>query len=245
MAASRALWCGLVELVLPLCCAGCGRHGAAWCPVCASGVGRPRFVGGAGGFAGGMSGFVGGVGGLGGGLPALPPVVAAGRYAGPLRAALLGYKERGRRELAGPLAGQLHAALRGCPLPVAGRCWLVPAPSRRAAVRARGHDHVRTLAERLAELLAAEDEPVGVGGPLRMRGGGRDSVGLSPAARAANLLGRVGVDPSRLPPPGAEVLVIDDVVTTGVTLRHCVAALSEAGVPVRGALVLCDATGAS
>ncbi|GAA5150945.1 ComF family protein [Pseudonocardia eucalypti] len=223
MAAPRALWRGLVELVLPLCCAGCGRHGAAWCPDCAAGVGRPRFVG---------------------GLPALPPVVAAGRYAGPLRAALLGYKERGRRELAGPLAGQLHAALRGCPLPVAERCWLVPAPSRRAAVRARGHDHVRTLAERLAELLAA-NVAVGVGCALRMRGGGRDSVGLSPAARAANLLGRVGVDRSRLPPPGAEVLVIDDVVTTGVTLRHCVAALSEAGVPVRGALVLCDATGAS
>ena len=40
-------------------------------------------------------------------LPGGPPVVAAGRYRGPLRTAVLAYKERGRRDLAGPLAALL------------------------------------------------------------------------------------------------------------------------------------------
>ena len=58
-------------------------------------------------------------------LPGGPGVLAAGRYGGPLRAALLRYKERGRRDLAGPLAELLAAPLQQ--LRAAGRIdWLVP-----------------------------------------------------------------------------------------------------------------------
>jgi len=71
----------LADLVLPRCCVGCGRAGRALCLACTPG-GLLRLE----------------VAGL--------PVVAAGAYAGALRAALIAYKERGRRDLAGPL-GQL------------------------------------------------------------------------------------------------------------------------------------------
>ena len=297
----------LVELVLPADCAGCGGWPAPWCPECASALGPPTAPQ----------------------LPGGPAVVAVGRYRGPLRTALLRYKERGRRDLAGPLAGLLAARLgdlvdapeapcAGPPGPrpsrlarpgsappgpsrdgaaapgsvwpdpvapgsvgpgpvvpgsvgpgpvvpgsvgpgpvppgpvqpgpvppcrtgiggVGPRCWLVPVPSRPAAARARGGDHVLRLCRRLADGRPGwAVEPA-----LRLTGRVRDSVGLTPAERAANLAGRLSVHPSRLPPSGASVVLVDDVVTTGATLRASRNALVRAGFRVLGALVLCDAT---
>lgn len=63
----RVLAAALVDLVLPGDCAGCGAPVAPWCPECAAAIGPPRRVP----------------------LPGGPPVLAAGRYTGPLRAAVL------------------------------------------------------------------------------------------------------------------------------------------------------------
>jgi predicted amidophosphoribosyltransferase len=164
-------------------------------------------------------------------------VLAVGRYTGPLRSALLRYKERGRRDLAGPLGALLAAALDEAvgPAPV----WLVPAPSRRAAARERGGDHVA----RLCRAVAARRPGVRVARPLRLARRARDSVGLDAEQRAANLAGRVRVLPAALPVSGTgTVLLVDDVVTTGATLVTCCDALAGAGVAVGAAVVLCDAT---
>ncbi len=80
---------------------------------------------------------------------------------------------------------------------------------------------------------------------LRVGRGVRDSVGLTPAERARNLDGRVAAVAGRAAaaeiPPNAEVVLVDDVLTTGATARESVRALRSIGLPTHGVLVTCAA----
>lgn len=73
----------------------------------------------------------------------------------------------------------------------------------------------------------------------------RDSVGLTPAERARNLEGRVHAAPGRVAdrgiPANAEIVLVDDVLTTGATARESVRALRHIGLPTHGVLVTCVA----
>ncbi|WP_330228838.1 ComF family protein [Nocardia sp. NBC_00508] len=211
----------LLDLVLPASCAGCGRAGAGWCAKCdAALAGPPVRV-----------------------WPRTDPGVpcwALAPYAGPVRRAVLAAKERGRRDLAEPLGAALAgglAELRSARRPLV----LVPAPSRVVAARRRGGDPVLRSA-RVATRWLPDSRVVSL---LRMGPGVRDSVGLTPAERARNLGGRVTTAPGRVAdwgiPPNAEVVVIDDVLTTGATARESVHALGLMGLPTRGVLVTCAA----
>ena len=72
---------------------------------------------------------------------------------------------------------------------------------------------------------------------LRMRAFTRDSVGLSAGQRQRNIAGRVVL---RGPVRG-EVLLIDDVVTTGATADESVRVLQTAGARVTAVLAIAHA----
>ncbi|MGH3831409.1 MAG: ComF family protein [Pseudonocardiaceae bacterium] len=215
----------LLDLLLPVECGGCRVPGPLLCASCEGLLGAPVQV----------SALC---------YEAGPPVYALGLYQGRLRAALLAYKERGRRDLAGPLGGALARGLLRLPLhPESGGAgvWLVPVPSRRSAAAARGGQHVELLARRAAAALAGMGVAAAVAPALRVSFGVRDSVGLAAAARQANLAGRVLPRRAGRPPAGTPVVLVDDVVTTGATAAACTATLLRMGVEIPAIVVLAAA----
>jgi predicted amidophosphoribosyltransferase len=101
---------------------------------------------------------------------------------------------------------------------------------------------VARLARALAATRAATRPPIRVAQVLALARRTRDSVGLDAAERAANLAGALRVRHAALPPPGSRVVLLDDIVTTGATLRACRDTLTAGGVIVEAAVALCDAT---
>lgn len=210
---------GALDLLLGGVCVGCRRPGRLLCADCLADL-------------------------PGDAAPAWPTPTPAGlvepwaaaAYAGTVRAMVLGLKERGLLGLAAPLALLLAGAV-GSELPAGGPLVLVPVPSRPATVRARGHDPTHTITVRAARHLARAGHDVEVRRLLRQRRGVADQAGLDAAARAANLSGSMRTRESvvrlaRLRQRPARLVVCDDVLTTGSTVREAQRALEDAGLDV-------------
>lgn len=215
----------LLDLVLPLECGGCGRAGSRWCELCRAELSAVP-------------------------VPVSPrvsvgvPCWALGGYSGPRRRAVIAAKERGRRDLAVPLGTALGRALHRLrraghlDRPELAPLLLVPAPTRPRAARIRGGDPVTRSAAIAAQHLSRCE----VTSVLAAGRGVRDSVGLSSGARQANLAGRVRCDPRALQPrPEANIVIVDDVLTTGATAAESVRALAAAGLRTTAVLVVASA----
>jgi predicted amidophosphoribosyltransferase len=146
-------------------------------------------------------------------------VEAAASYGGLVRDAVLAMK-RGERAPLDPLAALV------APLVPAGAV-LIPAVTSRRRSAERGFDQSRELARRIAAIRG-----VTVADVLRKRGAPQRGSGRAERlAAAGRFVVRRGV---ALPPAG---ILVDDVLTTGATLRDAAATLERAGVAVRRAVV--------
>jgi predicted amidophosphoribosyltransferase len=167
-------------------------------------------------------------------------VVAASRYAGAVRHAVLAHKERGQLALAAPLGRLLAAAVALESHKVLGRVdaasgpgTIVPVPSNRAVVRSRGQDHAHPRARACGAVLG-----VPVVAALSWSRAVADQAGLSIAGRQGNVAsGMTVVRPERLRRP---VWVIDDVTTSGATLDEAARALTLAGWTPSGLAVVAE-----
>ena len=154
---------------------------------------------------------------------AAPPqraTVVWGEYDGPLRSALLALKHHGHDELAPVLGGRLAALVSQYEWAVDVSA-VVSIPSHPLRRLRRGPSAADALADVTAEVLARPRPQL-----LRRHGRGRQAE----RTRAQRLALRADAFQGRSSDCPESVLVIDDVLTTGSTLRRAAEALYRSGV---------------
>jgi len=208
-----------LDFLFPQWCVGCGRQGEFICPSCrhslprvmpplcprcgkpqSSGVLCPACVGWQAKIDGIRSPF---------------------RFDGVMRQAIHQLKYRNLRALAGPLAELLNDYLVASSIP--GEV-LVPVPLHRKRLRERGYNQSRLLAEELGKLnnLPVVDDCL-----IRQRYAPPQARTSTVEERRGNVEYAFACRDRRL--QGKQVLLIDDVTTSGATLDACASALKTAG----------------
>ena len=151
-------------------------------------------------------------------------------YSGVARKVLGAFKDGGRTDAAGALAGPLRAAVAAALAPVTegSGVHLVTVPSSRRAWRLRGYHPVDLLLGR----VGLRATPV-----LRPVGETQDQVGLGSAERGRN---RTGSLVALRPLHGFRALIVDDILTTGATVLEVRRAVLAAGGQVVGVATLAE-----
>lgn len=152
------------------------------------------------------------------------PLVAVCVYTGPVKTAIHRLKFGNCPELAGRFAQQLLVVLKPMCLP--SDCWVVPVPLNAARLVERGYNQAALLAGCIARALRIEHRPCA----LSRAPGTVHQVGANKAERAVQVSGVFSANPCGL--KHKQVLLVDDVITTGATSEACAQALAAAGAQV-------------
>jgi ComF family protein len=211
----RAVARALLDLVYPPRCAACGDPSPAgpFCGICAEAIDPlPAGCGRC-----GQPGPDPTCGACLAAPPAFDAVRAAALFGGPLADAVHALKYGSRPALARPLGVWLAGRAR---LPAGAAVVAVPlARGRRVA---RGYDQAALLADALARAAGAPR----LRAALRRVRETAPQVGRTRAERARNVRGVFSARPSVA---GRDLVLVDDVVTTGATADAAAAALRRAG----------------
>lgn len=230
--ALRAWFAEVRDLLFPRGCAGCDAPDEVLCPACRALFAQPC-------------------------LRVLPNghadyCYACSMYQGRVRHAILAWKDHSDEEcdpvFASLLADSVLEVLgaRGWHNPATCPLVLVPAPSSASSMRRRGRWQMLPLVKAMRRDLSRCGFQVRVKPVLRLEGVRGKSVQRAGAsARSERIAGHVRVDETLLDGDSLFV-IIDDIVTTGVTMGHCATALRRAGaVHVIGVALACVVNRAS
>ena len=217
-----------LNLLFPQRCIGCGKEGAVICHSCCSSLprvmpplcpkcGRPQ-----------SSGIL---------CPScvswqaqIDGIRSPFRFDGVMRQAIHQLKYRNLRALAAPLVQLLNDYLVTNPVP--GEV-LVPVPLHRKRLRERGYNQSSLLAKGLGKLTGL---PVLDDCPIRRQSALPQARTATVEERRSNVVEAFICSTQGL--RDKQVLLIDDVATSGATLNACAAALKAAGVPSVWGLVI-------
>ncbi len=217
-----------LNLLFPKWCIGCGKEGAFICTSCRHSLamilpplcplcGKPQ-----------LSGVL--CPGCVGWRAEIDGIRSPFRFEGVMRQAVYQLKYRNLRALAAYLARMLNDYLVANPLP---GDVLVPVPLHRKRIRERGYNQSGLLAKELGKLC---NLPVENNCLIRQENTPPQTRTATVEERKINVSGAFGCLNERL--KGRQVILVDDVATSGATLDACAAALKESGVASVWGLVL-------
>ena len=208
-----------LDLLFPQWCVGCGKEGALICSSCRSSLhrvmpplcpkcGRPQ-----------PSGIL--CTSCVSWQPEIDGIRSPFRFDGVMRQAIYQLKYRNIRALAKPLAWLMYDYLVTNPLP-----WdvLVPVPLHRKRLRERGYNQSGLLARELGKFI---DMPVVANCLVRQRHAIPQARTSNVVERQSNVTDAFTCREDRL--KDKQVLLIDDVSTSGATLDACAGVLKAAG----------------
>ena len=189
----------LTDLIFPPQCGGCGRVDFRWCETCFDDLQAIPVI-----FESSPQEGLAGVG-------------ASGLYDGVLKRAVQAFKYNGAVELAAPLAERLTVTLER-------RDWafdfIAPVPLSVNRLAERGYNQADLLGQRVAERMNIRYWP----DALRRERDTEQQARLNVQQRADNVKDAFAAADAA----NQSVLLIDDVVTTGATLKACAEALKNA-----------------
>jgi len=215
----RNIWTDLLALIFPNRCASCGQMGDLFCDACRQKIESvlPPLCP--------LCGYPSSDAHLCHRCQKSPLAIDGIRsvafFEGPLRKVMHALKYRGLHSVAEPLGNLMSLYWQNYPLPAD---IIIPVPLHHARLRKRGYNQAGVLAGALAseiELPLREDWLVRAKST-------RAQVELDASERKENVAGAfLCRDNAAL--GGSQVLLIDDVCTTGATLESCSLALRQAG----------------
>lgn len=162
---------------------------------------------------------------------------ACARYSGAVRRAILGWKDHGDEECDGVFADAIMELVTTRLRDVCTgeeTVTVVPAPSSGTSLRRRGRWQTRVLADAVARACSAAGCKAMVSPLLSMGHVRGRSVQMQAGQRSLRVNGRIAVRNTG-GCIGRSMIVVDDIVTTGATMRQCVEALRSAG----GVVITC------
>ncbi|NER99735.1 MAG: ComF family protein [Symploca sp. SIO1B1] len=164
------------------------------------------------------------------------PVFVWGNYGGVLKRALAALKYEDQPQLARPMGHWLGEAwLKSPAAKRAKKLTAIPIPLHSTKLKQRGFNQAELIAQSFCEFTGYKQQPQGL---ERVRAT-EAQFGLSGEERAQNLTDAFILGKNlRQRPPTSPVLLVDDIYTTGATVKSAAKILHQQGISVYGVVAI-------